>query len=221
MQIDAWVFGSVALKAYLPDGDIDFSLFQRKGQTLRDTWTALLHAALLQEHANPANSNFHVSHPQVINAEARGHHDQSVDVARRFPLPLRTIVCKVQGSGANAAYRCSLFNAIWQLYHDGSCVGVGLVCSVSYYAGPQVKLVKFLVNELVIDVSFETLGGLCAVNFLQDMDTHIARNSLFKRSIILVNLPPAPLSRGVVHVHHQPWSWSVLSVLSAKLRFTS
>ena len=93
MQIDAWVFGSVALKAYLPDGDIDFSLFQRKGQSLRDTWTALLHAALLQEHAAPSHPDFHVSHPQVINAEARGHHDQSVDVARCLTAAANCLQC--------------------------------------------------------------------------------------------------------------------------------
>lgn len=69
MQIDAWVFGSVALKAYLPDGDIDFSLFQRKGQSLRETWTALLHHALTLEGKTPSNPAFLVSDPQIINAD--------------------------------------------------------------------------------------------------------------------------------------------------------
>ena len=80
--------------------------------------------------------------------------------------------------------------------------------TVSHYAGPQVKLVKFLVNELVIDVSFETLGGLCAVNFLQDMDTQIARSSLFKRSIILVSLPPPP----------SPVGWCVCTAATFRFR---
>lgn len=74
----------------------------------------------------------------------------------------------------------------------------------------QVKLVKFLVNDLVIDVSFETLGGLCAVNFLQDMDIHIGRNSLFRRSIILVPTPPPPS-----HTYTQKCSLQTLSALLA------
>lgn len=48
------------------------------------------------------------------------------------------------------------------------------------------KLVKFLVNDVVVDVSYETLGGLCAVNFLSELDLKIGNKSLFRRSIILV-----------------------------------
>ena len=53
---------------------------------------------------------------------------------------------------------------------------------------PQVKLVKFLVNDVVVDVSFETLGGLCAVNFLSELDLRIGHHGLFKRSVILVSI---------------------------------
>lgn len=49
------------------------------------------------------------------------------------------------------------------------------------------KLVKFLVNDVVVDVSYETLGGLCAVNFLQELGMYIGRQDLFKRSVILVS----------------------------------
>ena len=45
---------------------------------------------------------------------------------------------------------------------------------------------KFLVNDVVVDVSYETLGGLCAVNFLQELGMFIGRQDLFKRSVILV-----------------------------------
>lgn len=48
------------------------------------------------------------------------------------------------------------------------------------------KLVKFLVNDVVVDVSYETLGGLCAVNFLQELGMFIGRQDLFRRSVILV-----------------------------------
>lgn len=52
----------------------------------------------------------------------------------------------------------------------------------------QVKLVKFLVNDVVVDVSYETLGGLCAVNFLQELGMFIGRQDLFRRSVILVSI---------------------------------
>ncbi len=53
----------------------------------------------------------------------------------------------------------------------------------------QVKLVKCVVADLVVDVSFETLGGLCTVAFLESIDRKIGRAHLFKRSIVLVCLP--------------------------------
>lgn len=50
----------------------------------------------------------------------------------------------------------------------------------------QVKLVKCVVADVVVDVSFETLGGLCTVAFLESIDRKIGRGHLFKRSIVLV-----------------------------------
>lgn len=60
-------------------------------------------------------------------------------------------------------------------------------CALSTLSSLQVKLVKFLVNDVVVDVSYETLGGLCAVNFLQELGMYIGRQDLFKRSVILVS----------------------------------
>ena len=53
----------------------------------------------------------------------------------------------------------------------------------------QVKLVKCLVDNIVVDISFQSLGGLCTVNFLESIDRRIDDHHLFKRSIILV-CPP-------------------------------
>lgn len=61
----------MALKAYLPDGDIDFSLFQAHGVPLKDTWATRLHAALQRETRKPSSSGYAVTNPQVINAEVR------------------------------------------------------------------------------------------------------------------------------------------------------
>ena len=50
----------------------------------------------------------------------------------------------------------------------------------------QVRLLKCLVDDIVVDISFETLGGLCTVAFLESIDRKLQENNLFKRSIILV-----------------------------------
>ena len=44
-----------------------------------------------------------------------------------------------------------------------------------------------MVADLVVDVSFESLGGLCTVAFLEAIDRKIGRSHLFKRSIVLVS----------------------------------
>ena len=59
-------------------------------------------------------------------------------------------------------------------------------CAALCRAALQVKLVKCVVGDLVVDVSFETLGGLCTVAFLEAIDRKIGRQHLFKRSIVLV-----------------------------------
>ncbi|KAJ0719605.1 putative polynucleotide adenylyltransferase [Helianthus annuus] len=50
----------------------------------------------------------------------------------------------------------------------------------------KVKLVKCVVNDITIDISFNQLSGLCALCFLEQMDHLIGRNHLFKRSIVLI-----------------------------------
>lgn len=52
----------------------------------------------------------------------------------------------------------------------------------------QVKLVKCVVADVVVDVSFDTVGGLCTVAFLEAADRRIGRQHLFKRSILLVSV---------------------------------
>ena len=50
----------------------------------------------------------------------------------------------------------------------------------------QVKLVKCLVDNIVVDISFGTLQGLQTVTYLESIDRKLQNNHLFKRSIILV-----------------------------------
>lgn len=138
------MFGSVPLKTYLPDGDIDLSVFQAKGHSLRDSWATQLSSVLEAEQRDPY-APFAVRDVQVIHAEVIG---------------------------------CSRTCAQWLCSTSGKLSHLTNVL--------QVKLLKCLVDNVVVDISFETLGGLCTVAFLEAMDRHIGSHHLFKRSVILV-----------------------------------
>eukprot|EP00210_Caulerpa_lentillifera_P004490 g4284.t1 len=115
-KVEAFMFGSVPLRTYLPDGDIDVSIFcEAKG--LQETWCDKLSTILENEAENP-DAEFKVTNVSLINAE--------------------------------------------------------------------VKLLKCLVDNIVVDVSFNQIGGLCTLVFLEAMDRRIGSKHLFKRSIILI-----------------------------------
>ncbi|CAO2839187.1 unnamed protein product [Amaranthus hypochondriacus] len=108
-------FGSVPLKTYLPDGDIDLTAFC--GFKLEESFANAVFSVLEGEDHNPA-AEFVVKDVQYIRAE--------------------------------------------------------------------VKLVKCLVQNIVVDISFNQIGGLCALCFLEEVDRLIGKDHLFKRSIILI-----------------------------------
>ncbi|KAL9253730.1 HESO1-like protein [Drosera capensis] len=54
------------------------------------------------------------------------------------------------------------------------------------YVQAEVKLVKCLVQNIVVDISFNQIGGLCTLCFLEQVDIRIGKDHLFKRSIILI-----------------------------------
>ncbi|XP_030541897.1 uncharacterized protein LOC115749291 isoform X2 [Rhodamnia argentea] len=115
LGLEVFPFGSVPLKTYLPDGDIDLTAFG-------------------------------------------GHHaDDS----------LAGQVCSVlQGEEQNedAEFVVKDVQLIWA----------------------EVKLVKCIIQNIVVDISFNQLGGLCTLCFLEQVDHLIDKDHLFKRSIILV-----------------------------------
>ncbi|EOX95734.1 Poly(A) RNA polymerase cid14, putative [Theobroma cacao] len=111
-----FTFGSVPLKTYLPDGDIDLTAFS-ENQNLKDTWAHQVRDMLENEEKNE-NAKFLVKEVQYIQAE--------------------------------------------------------------------VKIIKCLVENIVVDISFNQLGGLCTLCFLEEVDLLINQNHLFKRSIILI-----------------------------------
>ncbi|CAL9754456.1 unnamed protein product [Musa acuminata subsp. burmannicoides] len=108
-------FGSVPLKTYLPDGDIDLTTFGIPNT--EDTLASEVCAVLGEEEQNK-DAKFEVKDVQLIRAE--------------------------------------------------------------------VKLVKCIVQNIVVDISFNQIGGLCTLCFLEKVDRKIGKNHLFKRSIMLI-----------------------------------
>ncbi|CAL9191386.1 uncharacterized protein LOC103988002 isoform X1 [Musa acuminata AAA Group] len=111
-----FTFGSVPLKTYLPDGDIDLTAFS-DNENLKDTWATAV-CGVLENEGKSENAEFRVKEVKYIQAE--------------------------------------------------------------------VKLIKCLVENIVVDISFNQVGGLCTLCFLEEMDKAINQNHLFKRSIILI-----------------------------------
>ncbi|KAL6574498.1 hypothetical protein OROMI_011783 [Orobanche minor] len=112
---EVFLYGSVPLKTYLPDGDIDLTTFS--GANIEDTLAEDM-KTLLEEEEKNASAEFVVKDVQLVRAE--------------------------------------------------------------------VKLVKCIVEDVVVDVSFNQIGGLCTLCFLEQVDRLIGKDHLFKRSIILI-----------------------------------
>uniref|UniRef100_A0A5B7AM32 Uncharacterized protein n=1 Tax=Davidia involucrata TaxID=16924 RepID=A0A5B7AM32_DAVIN len=112
---EVFPYGSVPLKTYLPDGDIDLTAL---GSPNVEDALARDVLAVLQGEEQNENAEYEVKDTQFIDAE--------------------------------------------------------------------VKLVKCLVQNIVIDISFNQLGGLCTLCFLEQVDRLVGKNHLFKRSIILI-----------------------------------
>ncbi|XP_019159819.1 PREDICTED: uncharacterized protein LOC109156416 isoform X2 [Ipomoea nil] len=112
---EVFPYGSVPLKTYLPDGDIDLTALSvpDNEESLAREVLAILQAEELNE-----NAEYHVRDTRFIDAE--------------------------------------------------------------------VKLVKCVVQDIVIDISFNQLGGLCSLCFLEQVDRLVGKNHLFKQSIMLI-----------------------------------
>ncbi|XP_073144911.1 uncharacterized protein [Henckelia pumila] len=111
---EVFPYGSVPLKTYLPDGDIDLTAFG--GANSEDKLADEIRVALEEEAKNKA-AEFVVKDVQLIHAE--------------------------------------------------------------------VKVVKCIVQDIVVDISLNQIGGLSALCFLEQVDRFIGKDNLFKRSIIL------------------------------------
>ncbi|XP_075492802.1 uncharacterized protein LOC142530833 isoform X1 [Primulina tabacum] len=115
LNCEVFPYGSVPLKTYLPDGDIDLTVL--KGPNVEES-LAYDVFTILKKEEHKDDTDYQVMDTQFIDAE--------------------------------------------------------------------VKLVKCLVRNIVIDISFNQLGGLSTLCFLEQVDRLVGKNHLFKRSIILI-----------------------------------
>ncbi|OUS45051.1 hypothetical protein BE221DRAFT_195624 [Ostreococcus tauri] len=111
------VYGSVPLRAYLPDGDIDVCLLGDHRVIDKASWTTKFQKHIEKVEAE-SDFEFAVSEVSVINAE--------------------------------------------------------------------VRLMKCIVDGMMVDVSANQFGGLASLGFLEETNAFIGRDDLFVRSIILV-----------------------------------
>ncbi|KAL1219470.1 hypothetical protein V5N11_007265 [Cardamine amara subsp. amara] len=113
LGFEVFYFGSVPLKTYLPDGDLDMTML-----TPRDKEEEFAKAVCSILVAKPGDPNF----------------------------PIK-------------------------------CVE---------YVPAQVKVIKFTIRNISVDISFNQMAGLCALCFLEQVDQIFGKDHLFKRSIILI-----------------------------------
>jgi hypothetical protein len=90
VQVEAIPFGSVPLNTYLPDGDIDLSIYSHSQpaaakEALRESWASQLQQYLGREAHRPY-APFPVDNVQIIHAEVRdGEHAHSCRLAPQAP----------------------------------------------------------------------------------------------------------------------------------------
>ncbi|CAK9153767.1 unnamed protein product [Ilex paraguariensis] len=139
-------YGSVPLKTYLPDGDIDLTAFG-----VASVEDAMAHdmVSILEGEDQSCAAEFVVKDVQLIRAEST--------VQPTAWSRVSVILCLTSG-------------CMWWL---------DIIVAV-------VKLVKCIVQNIVVDISFNQIGGLCALCFLEQVDCLIRKDHLFKRSVILI-----------------------------------
>jgi hypothetical protein len=97
------MFGSVPLKTYLPDGDIDVSIFCQS-MNIKDNWTTKLQEMLEAEQRN-SKAQFKIGDIQVINAEvgpASGRAGACLRPLARPPAPSAPAAPPRRSSCSNA-----------------------------------------------------------------------------------------------------------------------
>ncbi|KAJ8442094.1 hypothetical protein Cgig2_007932 [Carnegiea gigantea] len=123
IHCQVFTFGSVPLKTYLPDGDIDLTVFS-EDQNLKDSCAKEVRDMLEREEKNE-HAEFQVKEVQYIQAEP---------------------------------YRM-----------NSDCVIELVISLLIAIKLKDVKIIKCLVDNIVVDISFNQLGGLCTLCFLEEV----------------------------------------------------
>ncbi|XP_057549676.1 uncharacterized protein LOC130827830 isoform X2 [Amaranthus tricolor] len=137
--------------------------------------------------------------PTVVSEERRG---DVIDYVKR--LLKGYLGCEVEEAFANDVF------AVLEA-EDHNPAAEFVVKDVQYIRA-EVKLVKCLVQNIVVDISFNQIGGLCALCFLEEVDRLIGKDHLFKRSIILIKAWCYYESR-ILGAHHSLISTYALETL--------
>ncbi|KAM7256026.1 hypothetical protein ACFE04_011767 [Oxalis oulophora] len=147
LGVEVFPYGSVPLKTYLYDGDIDLTAFC--SPEMEPTLYSDVFAIMKRQECNQDRSNwFRVMDVKGIDAEVcKGITKGLISIVSPFCLsPLMDV------KGIDA----------------------------------EVKLVKCIINDVVVDISFNQIGGLRTLCFLEQVDRMIGKDHLYKRSIILI-----------------------------------
>ncbi|KAL5991278.1 hypothetical protein ACLOJK_012185 [Asimina triloba] len=124
-------FGSVPLKTYLPDGDIDLTALSYK--TADEALAKSVLSVLEREEQNEA-AEFEVKDIRYIKAEPPAEWIMALTIVKAY----------------------------------------------------FVQIIKCVVQNIIVDISFNQLGGLRTLYFLEQVDHLIGKDHLFKRSIMLI-----------------------------------
>lgn len=104
MQVNAYMFGSVPLRTYLPDGDIDLSVFcsQSVAQSMRDTWALKLQSVIEQEQRSNSNAPYKIGDVTVINAEVGRERTAEHVLGRPVAVWLSSAILHLQGGSKDS-----------------------------------------------------------------------------------------------------------------------
>ncbi|ONM42261.1 PAP/OAS1 substrate-binding domain superfamily [Zea mays] len=111
----------------------------------------------------------------AVPEPAPAHPDPSSiprDAWRRFESAALGILYTIQPSATSEHLRAAIIDYVQRL--------------LASHSGVQVKLVKCVVQNIIVDISVNQIGGLCTLCFLEKVDENFGKKHLFKRSVMLI-----------------------------------
>eukprot|EP00297_Palpitomonas_bilix_P007921 CAMPEP_0113891222 /NCGR_PEP_ID=MMETSP0780_2-20120614/14628_1 /TAXON_ID=652834 /ORGANISM="Palpitomonas bilix" /LENGTH=460 /DNA_ID=CAMNT_0000880799 /DNA_START=211 /DNA_END=1590 /DNA_ORIENTATION=- /assembly_acc=CAM_ASM_000599 len=170
-------FGSFPLKTYLPDGDIDVSLFFKSQY---DRWHTDIHHALekssrkrtrsREDDAKKEGESKEMEGDAMEAEEKRGGQEEEEEKKRGEEV----------GDGSSKETTQAQPNS------ESNEGEVSLAVSNIQVIHAEVKVVKCFVDDIPVDISSNQIGGLYTNRFLELVDQLVGKHHLLKRSVILL-----------------------------------